>query len=133
MPRKLSAHYVFPGGSPPLKRGIVVADDSGNILDVIDTNGNLLESQALEFYDGIITPGFLNTDIDKLKFIQQQNPHLHLEELIDRSTLYMAKAMHLEGTMGTIEKGKKPGLNLITGIDFVKMQLTSQSEVKVLM
>jgi aminodeoxyfutalosine deaminase len=58
--RKLSAHYIFPGDSRPLKHGIVELDEQGVILDVIDTGGILRESERLEFFDGIITPGFIN-------------------------------------------------------------------------
>ncbi|HEX2935782.1 MAG TPA: amidohydrolase family protein [Bacteroidales bacterium] len=61
MIRKLSAHYIFPVKGNPIKRGIVVVDDAGVIRDIIDNQGNLQESEGLEFYDGIITPGFVNT------------------------------------------------------------------------
>lgn len=61
MARKLSAHYIFPGDSRPLKRGTVIVDDYGVITEIIDNAGNLSESEGLEFYDGIITPGFVNT------------------------------------------------------------------------
>ncbi len=60
MPRKISAHYIFPGNAAPLKQGIIVVNDNGKILDLIDTSGKLPESEKLEFYDGIITPGFVN-------------------------------------------------------------------------
>jgi len=58
--RRLSANYIFPGDKPPLKNGIIHVDDDGTILDVIDTGGNLREEASLEFYNGIITPGFVN-------------------------------------------------------------------------
>lgn len=58
--RKISAHYIFPVGSAPLKNGIVVLDDSGLILDVIDTGGILREAENIEFYNGILVPGFVN-------------------------------------------------------------------------
>jgi hypothetical protein len=57
--RKIAANYVMPVSSPPLKNGIVVIDDEGVILEVIDTGGRLRESSSLEFYRGIITPGFV--------------------------------------------------------------------------
>ncbi len=59
--RYLSAHYVFPVSSPPLKNGIVCTDDHGMIVDVIDTGGKLQEREKLEFYNGILVPGFVNT------------------------------------------------------------------------
>src|ERR1035437_2522345 len=60
MIRKISAHYIFPGNSLPLKRGIVSINEEGEIIDLTDTGGNLPEVSNLEFYDGIITPGFIN-------------------------------------------------------------------------
>lgn len=60
MMRKLSAHYIFPGCQPPLKYGILVLDDNGTVTDLVDTGGKLKEESSLEFYPGIITPGFVN-------------------------------------------------------------------------
>lgn len=57
--RKISAHYIVPVSSPPLKNGIVALDEKGVILDVIDTCGRLRETEKLEYYNGIITPGFV--------------------------------------------------------------------------
>ncbi len=59
--RRLSANYIFPVTSGPLKNGIVEIDDNGIILDIIDTGGALKETRNLEFYNGIIVPGFVNT------------------------------------------------------------------------
>jgi len=58
--RFLSAHYVFPISSPPLKYGIVCVNNDGCIVDVIDTDGKLKEREKLEFYNGILVPGFVN-------------------------------------------------------------------------
>jgi len=59
--RTISAHYIFDGKGNFLKNGIVKIDNDGNIIDVIDTKGKLQESEGIEFYNGIITPGFINT------------------------------------------------------------------------
>ncbi len=58
--RYLSAHYVFLISSPPLKNGIVCVDENNVITDVIDTGGQLEEREKLEFYNGILVPGFVN-------------------------------------------------------------------------
>ena len=58
--RFLSAHYVFPVSSPPLRNGIVCVGNDGCIVDVIDTGGKLEEREKLEFYNGILVPGFVN-------------------------------------------------------------------------
>jgi len=57
--RKIAANYILPVSSPPLRNGVVVVDDDGSILEIIDTGGKLRESSKLEFYKGTITPGFV--------------------------------------------------------------------------
>jgi cytosine/adenosine deaminase-related metal-dependent hydrolase len=59
--RKLSANYVFPVSGKPIHNGIVVLSDNNEIVDVIDTGGLLYELGGVEFYNGILTPGFVNT------------------------------------------------------------------------
>lgn len=59
--RKISGQYVYPVSSTPLKNGIIVVDDFGQIIDLIDTKGKLTETAGLEYYNGIIVPGFINT------------------------------------------------------------------------
>ena len=45
----------------PLKNGIIVLDSNNIITDIIDTRGNLKEIANLEYYNGVIVPGFVNT------------------------------------------------------------------------
>ena len=59
--RKFSAHYIFTGTGVVLKKGIVVTNDEGVITDLIDTGGNLEEIASVEFYNGILVPGFVNS------------------------------------------------------------------------
>jgi len=58
--RKISANYIFDGRGKFYKNGILVIDDNNAIVELIDTNGELREENKLEFYNGIITPGFVN-------------------------------------------------------------------------
>jgi len=58
--RRISAQFILTNTGPPLKRGIVTADDDGTIIRIENTNGSLKESQSVEFYNGIIIPGFVN-------------------------------------------------------------------------
>ena len=57
--RKISANLILPVSSPPLKNGIISLDDEGRIRELSDTGGNLREEHGLEFYNGIIVPGFI--------------------------------------------------------------------------
>lgn len=58
--RHFSAQYVFTNEGKPLKRGIVSVSDDGTITGISDTGGSLEEERAVEFYNGIIIPGFVN-------------------------------------------------------------------------
>ncbi len=57
--RRLSAEYIYTGQTV-LKRGIIEIDDTGLIAAVIDTGGKTEEQESLEFYNGVIVPGFVN-------------------------------------------------------------------------
>jgi len=58
--KRFSAQYIITNTSSPLKRGIVTTDDYGTIISIEDTDGNLKESESVEFHNGIIIPGFVN-------------------------------------------------------------------------
>jgi cytosine/adenosine deaminase-related metal-dependent hydrolase len=57
--RKLSADYIFPISSEPIKNGIITVDDDGVILNVETESKN--QDPEIEYYKGIICPGFINT------------------------------------------------------------------------
>lgn len=57
--RRLSASYIYTG-KEILKNGIIETDDKGKISDIIDTKGELKEQESLEFFSGVIVPGFVN-------------------------------------------------------------------------
>lgn len=59
--KRISANYIYLIEKPPLKNGIVEINNQGEIINIIDTKGDLRESRNLEFYNGVITPGFVNT------------------------------------------------------------------------
>jgi cytosine/adenosine deaminase-related metal-dependent hydrolase len=58
--RKIAAAYIFTGNQPPIKNGILTVDDDGTILE-IDSQKYLTEQHGLEYYSGILVPGFVNT------------------------------------------------------------------------
>jgi len=57
--RKISANYIFTG-KDILKNGIIELNETGQIINIINTNGKLQEEASLEFYSGVIVPGFIN-------------------------------------------------------------------------
>ena len=71
--RRISANYIYPVSQPPIKNGILEVDNLGVIKNIIDTKGELRESRNLEFYNGVIVPGFVNSHC-----------HLELSDLKDK-------------------------------------------------
>lgn len=80
--RTIAANYIFPVTSKPLKNGIVEIDDQGKILNIIDTEGAISESRNLEFYNGVLTPGFVNShchlELSELKNVLEEKRGLPL-------------------------------------------------------
>ena len=71
--RKFSAHYIFTGTGTVLEKGIITLNDQGVVTQITDTHGEPDEKAGVEFYSGVITPGFINA-------------HCHLELSHLRST-----------------------------------------------
>jgi cytosine/adenosine deaminase-related metal-dependent hydrolase len=147
--RKLSASYIFSSHSGFLKNGILILDEKNIVVDLIDTSGNLWEEANLEYYNGILIPGFISTHSRKactkngsysadeplsilkgLIFIQQNDPETKLSELLSMATIKEAKSHGIDNRMGSFEKGKQPGVNLIEKADLQRMILTGKSKIK---
>lgn len=58
--KRFSAQYIITNTGPALKRAIVSAEDDGTIIRIEETEGKLTEKHNVEFYNGIIIPGFVN-------------------------------------------------------------------------
>lgn len=54
--------------------------------------------------------------LDEIKTIQQHNPNIPLDEILGWATLNGAKALQMDKSFGSFEKGKKPGVVLIEGL-----------------
>lgn len=94
--RKLSAHYIYPINTPPIKNGILIIDDENKIRDLIDPkNSNIDSIEDLEFYNGVIVPGFINT-------------HCHLE-LSYLKNIFPEK-LKLAGFINNINKNRNKGI-----------------------
>lgn len=82
--RKLNADYIFPISSPPVKNGILLVDDDGKILDLI--NPELLDYsiENIEKHEGVICPGFVNTHCHlELSYMKNKiAPHSGLADFI---------------------------------------------------
>jgi aminodeoxyfutalosine deaminase len=71
--------------------------------------------------------------IDELKTISKHSPEIPLQTLLQWATLNGAKFLGIENQFGSIEKNKKPGLNLIENVDLENLKLTDKSKVKKLL
>jgi aminodeoxyfutalosine deaminase len=59
--RKIAATYIFQGNQPPIKNGILTCTPDGTILEISGNNEKITEQPGLEYYSGILVPGFVNT------------------------------------------------------------------------
>jgi hypothetical protein len=139
MIRKISAHYVFPVSEPAVKFGIVVVNNLGEIVEVIDNQGIFKEAASVEFFDGILVPGFVyNSEqtvqhaLESLKTLHFNNPQLSLEDAIYQVTLGEAIKKNKAWYLGSFEQKKRPGISLISPIDFQNMRLKPESVLKIL-
>jgi cytosine/adenosine deaminase-related metal-dependent hydrolase len=95
--RKFSAQFIISGMGDVLEKGIIVVNDEGTITDIIDTRGVLTEIASLEFYNGVLVPGFVNAhchlELSHLKglfpektrlagFLKRVDQHCRIEEEI---------------------------------------------------
>jgi len=78
--KRFSAQFIFTNTGPPMKRAVITAGDDGTILNVENNSGSLRESRSIEFYNGIIIPGFVNChnhlELSHLKGVIQEGEGL---------------------------------------------------------
>ena len=58
--RKLQADFIFPISSPAIKGGILITEDDGKIIEVIDPLIIQYSLNDIEKHNGILCPGFIN-------------------------------------------------------------------------
>ena len=59
--------------------------------------------------------------LNEMRLLQEKFPSLSTEKLIQWATINGAKYLGIASEKGTIEPGKKPGLNLLTGLNDFKI------------
>jgi cytosine/adenosine deaminase-related metal-dependent hydrolase len=67
--------------------------------------------------------------LEEMKAIAKHFPQIPFETLLEWSTKNGADFLGMEKEIGTIEKGKKPGLNLLKGIN-EKFELSEKVSVQ---
>ena len=104
-------------------------------------NANLYIEGKLPKVDLFVDEGFnitLGTDslasnaklciLSEMRTIQQHFPAVNTAKLLEWATINGAKFLGISDDYGSLEAGKKPGLNLITGLDGLK--ITPDTQVK---
>jgi cytosine/adenosine deaminase-related metal-dependent hydrolase len=66
--------------------------------------------------------------VEEIKTLHQNFPAIPLELMLQWATINGAKALQMEGRLGSFEKGKQPGIVLIEGIK--NLQVTSHTSSK---
>jgi len=66
--------------------------------------------------------------LSEMRTLQQHFPSLEIDRLLSWATLNGARFLGIDKEKGSLEAGKTPGLNLITGLDNLKF--TSESKVR---
>jgi cytosine/adenosine deaminase-related metal-dependent hydrolase len=104
-------------------------------------NANLYIEGRLPKIDLFLDEGFnitLGTDslasndklciLSEMRTIQQNFPALTINKLLEWGTINGAKFLGIDDEVGSLEPGKKPGLNLLTDLDGLK--ITADTQVK---
>lgn len=83
--RKIKAHYIFDGDCFH-KFGTLVLDENNSVVSIIPYAENDIETEGVEFYSGIVCPGFINAHCHlELSHLHNQIPqHTGLPEFISQ-------------------------------------------------
>ncbi len=133
--RRLSANYVFPLIQPPIRYGIVETNNGGLVVSVIDPGGDLRETSKMEFYNGVLVPGFTSgldprrLAGDQVRSLARRYPRLTFHELLQWISSDGAGVFPPGDRPGSIEPGSSEGIILIQPFDFAGMQLDPRSKV----
>ncbi|MFP3859992.1 MAG: amidohydrolase family protein, partial [Bacteroidales bacterium] len=74
-----------------------------------------------------------NTHLSILKemiTLQNNFPELSFEQLLKWATLNGARALGIDDYAGALEKGKKPGINLLYNFDLLNWRMQEDTNVK---
>ncbi len=70
--------------------------------------------------------------LDELKCLAHDFPGIPLHEMLRWATLGGAQALSMEHALGTLERGKRPGVVLLENLNFEEMRLTPDTSSRLL-
>lgn len=94
--RKISASYIISNAGTPLKNGILLLNDDNSVAGLIDRKGSVKEIQDLEYYSGVLVPGF----VDVFTFLSWPE----MNTTIVNSSSFSELALGKEGDFKTHQK-----------------------------
>ena len=114
--RFLTADYLYPLYINPLKHGVLQISEKGEVISIFEDR-KAVSKQKLEFFDGVICPGFVNA-------------HCHLELSHLFGNIHKGK-----GLLSFIESLKKRSdfnkLEILESIEFAENQMIKNGIVAV--
>jgi len=90
--RKISATYIISNAGTPLKNGILVLNDDDSVAELIDRKGSVKEIQDLEYYSGVLVPGF----VDVFTFLSWPDMNTGLINSGDISKLFLGETADIQ-------------------------------------
>ncbi len=96
--KKFSADYIFPVTAKPLKNGVVIIDDNGQVIDIVDNIEKMPNRKEVEVLEGVIVPGFVNCHCHlELSYLEGKiKKHLNHVEFINRIIKCIATEKRLQ-------------------------------------
>ncbi|HNX55373.1 MAG TPA: hypothetical protein PKO30_07300 [Prolixibacteraceae bacterium] len=149
--KKLAANYILSDSGLLLKNGILIAEDDGNVIEVVDTKGDLDEIAQLTFHNGILitnnlynrTNSVYQEDNEMIQFINQKIgtlQQLTASEIIDIAKQTQAEFPELKTSEITIavysllnscfSRKEQPGVFLLVSSDLIGLHFKPQSCLK---
>lgn len=154
--RKFAANYLVSEAGEFLKNGIVLVQEDGIVLRMIDTKGDLIEIEQLIFYNGILMAGCAYAKIVTATAIPEADQPLRsivlqsvsgltqfsIQNLIDlgkqvqnqfpemKIPEIMNEISEVLITKGGFLKENMAGIFLLTGADLVKLHFTPKTRLK---
>lgn len=68
--------------------------------------------------------------LEEMKVIAKKAPEVPTEKLFAWATINGARMLRYENDLGSIEVGKRPGINLLSGMDLKQMKLLNKTKVE---